>query len=251
MPSPCILVVDDEKDVVAVLIDLIETDGSRAIGTTDPEKALDIVQAEEVDLVIVDLMMPQRDGWRLLEDIKKYDTSIPVIVLTGFLTEQSEAILSNKNADSYLIKPVDHDRLQAQLKHHLLEHQPKAYAQIVVIDADEEIRDDLNHALSRRGFEITTFDTLAPAQEAIESVPPDLIILDIAFPEGNGFDLCQTLHQNSATKHIPVLILTAESSRQNLMTAIQLGIRGFVAKPAAPNDLVERVLKIFRHTHIE
>ena len=80
MPSPCILVVDDEKDVVAVLIDLIETDGYRAIGTTDPEKALDIVQAEEVDLVIVDLMMPQRDGWRLLEDIKKYE---PIIALDG------------------------------------------------------------------------------------------------------------------------------------------------------------------------
>lgn len=251
MPSPCILVVDDEKDVVSVLVDLIETDGYRAIGSTDSEKALDIVQAEEVDLVIVDLMMPRRDGWRLLEDIKKYDTSIPVIVLTGFLTEQSEAILSSKNADSYLIKPVDHDRLQAQLKHHLIEHKPTTHARIFVIDTDADIREDINHALSRRGFEITTFDALAPAQEAIQNASPDLIILDITFPEGNGFDLCQQLHQNPTTKHIPILILTAESSRQNLMTAIQLGIRGFVAKPTAPNDLVERVLKIFRHTHIE
>ncbi|MFT5369101.1 MAG: DNA-binding response OmpR family regulator [Candidatus Latescibacterota bacterium] len=246
--TPCILVVDDEKDVLAVLIDLIETDGYRAIGTTDPEKALDIVQAEEVDLVIVDLMMPKRDGWHLLDDIKKYDTSIPVIVITGFLSQQSEAILASKHADSYLIKPVDHDRLQSQLQLHLMDHHPEKVARIVVVDADQNTREDTDHALSRRGFQIATFDALAPADASIQNTPPDLIILDITFPEGNGFDLCQTLQKSPDTKHIPMLILTSESSRQNLMKAIQLGVRGFVAKPAPPNALVERVLKILRQS---
>ena len=247
MSTPaCILIVDDEKDVLAVFIDLIETGGYRAIGTTDPEKALSIVQAEEVDLVIVDLMMPKRDGWHLLEDIKKYDTAIPVIVLTGFLSEQGESILASKQADSYLIKPVDHDRLQAQIKHHLLNHTPASNAQIVIIDADANTREDTNHALSRRGFKITPFDALAPAEQFIQNTPPDLIILDITFPSGSGFDLCQHLQKKPDTKHIPTLILTAESSRQNLMKAIQLGVRGFIAKPVAPNALVERVLKILR-----
>jgi DNA-binding response OmpR family regulator len=248
MPTPaCILIVDDEKDVLAVFIDLIETGGYRAIGTTDPEKALGIVQAEEVDLVIVDLMMPKRDGWHLLEDIKKYDTSIPVIVLTGFLSEQGESILSSKKADSYLIKPVDHDRLQAQIKHHLSDNKPSKNAHVVIIDANPDTREDTEHALSRRGFQITSFDALEAAELSIHNNPPDLIILDITFPKGNGFNLCQNLQQNPKTKHIPTFILTEESSRQNLLKAIQLGVRGFVAKPAAPNALVERVLKILRH----
>lgn len=247
MSTPaCILVVDDEKDVLAVLIDLIEMGGYRAIGTTDPEKALGIVQAEEVDLVIVDLMMPKRDGWHLLEDIKKYDTSIPVIVLTGFLSEQGESILASKQADSYLIKPVDHDRLQNQIKHHLQNHTPASPAHIVIIDADAATREDTHHALSRRGFQITPFDALNSAELFIQNNPPDLIILDITFSNGNGFDLCKRLQKSPNTKNIPTFILTADSSRQNLMTAIQLGVRGFVAKPIAPNALVERVLKILR-----
>lgn len=247
MPASSILIVDDEQDVLNVLIDLIETDGYHAIGTTEPEKALDLVRAEEVDLVIVDLMMPKMDGWRLLDDIKKYDTSLPVIVLTGFLSEQSEAILASKNADSYLIKPVDHDRLQAQLKQHLVEHHPAQNAHIVVIDPHQDTRDDIDHALSRREFKVTPFEALAPAEIFIKNNLPDLVILEITFPQGNGFDLCQTLHESATTKHIPTLILTSESSRQNLLKAIQLGVRGFVAKPAAPNDLVERTLKILQH----
>jgi len=244
--QPSILIVDDEKDVLAVLMDLIETDGYRALGTTDPEKALDIVRAEEVDLVIVDLMMPKRDGWHLLEDIKTYDTTIPVIVLTGYLTEQSEAILASKQADSYLIKPIDHDRLQALLKHLLNRDQIPKQAHIVVIDSDREICEDLDRALSRRGFKITTFDTPAPALEFIQENLPNLIILEITFQNGNGFELCQSLQEDPKVKHIPTLILTADSSRANLMKAIQVGVRGFVAKPAAPNSLAERVLKILR-----
>ena len=237
MSTPaCILVVDDEKDVLAVLIDLIETGGYRVVGTTDPEQALGIVKAEKVDLVIVDLMMPKRDGWHLLEDIKKYDISIPVIVLTGFLSEQSESILANKQADSYLIKPVDHDRLQTQIKRHLRDNPPPSNAHIVIIDADANTREDTHHALLRRGFQITPFDALAPAEQFIQNNPPDLIILDITFPNGNGFDLCQHLQKSPNTKHIPTFILTA----------IQLGVRGFVAKPVSPNALVARVLKILR-----
>jgi twitching motility two-component system response regulator PilH len=191
-------------------------------------------------------MMPKRDGWHLLEDIKKYDTAIPVIVLTGFLSEQSESILASKQADSYLIKPVDHDRLQTQIKHHLQDHPPSSKAHVVIIDPDSNTREDTHHALSRRGFQITQFDALTPAELFIQNTLPDLVILDITFPNGNGFKLCQNLQKNPNTKHIPTLILTTESSRQNLMIAIQLGVRGFVAKPVAPNTLVERVLKILR-----
>ena len=244
---PCILVVEDEKDVLAVLVDLIETDGYRVLGTTESTKALDMVRAEEVDLVLVDLMMPERDGWHLLDDIKKYDTAIPVIVLTGFLNEQSDAILASTKADSYLIKPVDHDRLQAQIRHHLMPRQAPDELQIFVIDADAAHREDTVHALGRRGFRITAFDSPDIARPAVLKSPPSLIILEVCFPGSNGFDFCRQLQEDPDTRNIPLLILTSDSSRKNLMAAIQLGVRGFIAKPAAPNDLVARVARICRH----
>ena len=83
-----ILVVDDDDDVLEILIELIRADGYRVSGAESGEKALEALQRESIDLVLTDLMMPEMNGWELLAAIKQNDESIPVILITGFITEQ-------------------------------------------------------------------------------------------------------------------------------------------------------------------
>lgn len=241
-----ILVVDDEEDVLSVLLDLIRADGYNATGTANPEEALELVKDEVIDLVIVDLMMPKMSGWNLLKSLKSYDQALPVIVITGYITEQSESILTSQQADGYLIKPVDHQRLHNQLQALLSPTTPQIPATIAVVDDEFDTRRIVDHVFSRRGFTVAQYETVASALEAIQTDPPNLIILDLAFPHEDGFDLCRSL-QNTPAADIPVLILTAHASRENLMHAIRLGVRGFIAKPFAPNALADRAAKVLRH----
>lgn len=241
-----ILVVDDEEDVLCVLTDLVRADGYRVTGTTDPQEALALVRQEVIDLVIVDLMMPKMSGWRLLKSLKTYDTKLPVIVLTGFINEQSESILTNQQADSYLIKPVDNQRLYKLLQTFLSPSLQSSPTTIVIVDDDPDTQRIVDHVLSRRNLTVTAFDDISPAFEYIHTNVPDLIILDLIFPNANGFDLCAKLQEHPETSDIPVIILTAQASRGNLMKAIGYGVRGFLAKPFAPNALADRVAHVLR-----
>jgi len=241
-----ILVVDDDADVLSVLTDLLRNDGFRATGAPNGEDALKIVQRELIDLVIVDLMMPRMDGWHVLREIKTYDTALPVIVLTGFITEQGESILTSHQADGYLVKPVDHTRLHTQLRMLLSDQRKEEDPYVVVVDDDPDIQQIVNHALSRRDIRVETFEAIQSAHEHIQAQPPDLIVLDLIFPKSHGFELCRALQAKPETAEIPILILTAHASRQNLVEAIRLGVRGFIAKPFSPNALADRVLKILK-----
>lgn len=245
-PSHHILIVDDQVDVLDVISDLLHTDGYRTTGATNGAEALAIIRRESVDLVIVDLMMPGMNGWRVLREIKTYDTTIPVVVLTGFITEQSESILTSQQADGYLVKPVEHSRLKILLRNLLAAPSSAQSGAIVVVDDDDDVCRAIEHALARRGLTTTAFNAIPSALDHIRQTHPDLIILEIVFPEASGFDLCRRLQEHPETADIPVIVLTAEASRQNLMQAIQLRVRGFIAKPFAPNEVAERILKILR-----
>lgn len=229
-----------------MLTDLIRADGYRTTGTTDPKEALALVRQEIVDLVIVDLMMPKMSGWALLKALKTYDTKLPVIVLTGFMSEQSESILSSQQADGYLIKPVDNQRLYKLLQTFLSPTSQSSPSTIVIVDDDPDTQHIVDHVLSRRNLSVTAFDDISPAFEYISANIPDLIILDLIFPNANGFDLCVKLQEHPETSDIPILILTAHASRENLMQAIRHGVRGFLAKPFEPNALADRVAQILR-----
>ena len=244
-----ILVVDDEEDVLEILIELIRADGYRVSGAESGEKALEALQRESIDLVLTDLMMPGMNGWELLTAIKQNDESIPVIVITGFITEQSESILTDHQADGYLIKPIDQRRLQVLLKAHLFSHNLGRSVEVVLVDDDKSTLQAVDETLSKRGILVAGFEVPDEALQHILASPPDLVILDLLFPNASGFDLCKALHQTPETQDIPILILTAQSSKENLLQAIRLGVQGFVAKPFDPDELAERILKILRQSN--
>lgn len=126
-----ILVVEDDPDVVLFLTTLLQDHGYRTLSATNGLEGWMAVQKERPDLVLLDLMMPQKSGISLLTDIKKDETlrDIPVIMVTGISAEtgiELESFLkrgSDETArsmpfkpDGYIEKPVDPDRLIALIK---------------------------------------------------------------------------------------------------------------------------------------
>jgi DNA-binding NtrC family response regulator len=105
-----ILVVDDEQDNCDYLKLVLTREGYEVITTTDPTQTVDILRGSDFHLVILDMMMPQMSGTEVLEQIRKYDTDIAVIVATAYPTVDTAVASLKAQASDYVKKPMEPDQ---------------------------------------------------------------------------------------------------------------------------------------------
>jgi CheY-like chemotaxis protein len=116
-----ILVVDDNPDNRDVLSRILELSGYAVISAMNGIHALDIAEQERPDLILMDLAMPEMDGWEATSNLKTrpHLAHIPVIALTGHVTSDDIRRAIHAGCQDYLAKPVDFDRLLYKVKTHL------------------------------------------------------------------------------------------------------------------------------------
>ena len=121
-----ILVVDDDPDLVDSIAMKLESENYRVAKAYDGEEGWDRMQAEKPALVVLDVMMPRKNGYKLCDDIKKSETYNDVIVI--LLTAVADAVATtnythqdgkNTLADDYIAKPIDLDNLMEIIGDHL------------------------------------------------------------------------------------------------------------------------------------
>ena len=122
-------------------------------------------------------------------------------------------------------------------------------AKILFVDDDVDLGSTLSDVLRAEGFDVETIDTLNGAREALQAAPPDLLILDVMFPENlsGGFDLAREICESEATRHLPIILLTAVN--QELPMDFSAGdidgewmpVQDFIEKPVGIPELLEKV----------
>ena len=113
MAKPRILVVDDEDDLRNLLTHLVGNAGYDVTSAADGAEALETARAEKPDLILLDVMLPKLDGYRVCR-LLKFDQNyknIPIIMLTAKTEEQAMATGIRTGANQYLTKPVEPERL--------------------------------------------------------------------------------------------------------------------------------------------
>lgn len=110
-----ILVVEDDKNLNKSICLFLAQKGFEAQGCYDGEEALDLLYKTSFDLVISDIMMPKVDGYKLLENVRKLDKSIPFIFMTAKEDFPSKQKGFNAGVDDYLVKPVDLQELYLRI----------------------------------------------------------------------------------------------------------------------------------------
>jgi DNA-binding response OmpR family regulator len=113
-----ILLVDDEVDLVEVVKLRLETVGYEIIPAYDGQEALDKARSEKPDLIILDLMLPKMDGYKVCGLLKKDPrySGIPIIMFTARAQEDDEALGREMGADAYITKPFEPQALIAKIK---------------------------------------------------------------------------------------------------------------------------------------
>ena len=112
---------------------------------------------------------------------------------------------------------------------------------IVVIEDDQDLCTLLEYNLSNAGYSVVMLHRLAGALQAIQDHGPDLVLLDVMLPDGDGFDFCRQLRRNTATADVPILFLTARSQELDRVLGLEIGGDDYITKPFSPRELMARI----------
>lgn len=221
-----VLIVDDEPNAVKVLSAILSTEGYNIYRSFDVEKAVKLINQEQMDAVITDLRMPDRDGLEFFEYIKKNHPDIPVIFLTGYGTVESAVHTITRGAYYYFIKPPDYVKLKGILSKAVEERRTKrdsAPSNMPIVPGCRIIG---KHPEMKK-----IFDTLRTVSDTGSSVL-------VTGETGTGKELiARALHYGSRRKEKPFIAFNCASIPRELMESELFGYE----KGAFTNALSRRV----------
>jgi DNA-binding response OmpR family regulator len=118
-------------------------------------------------------------------------------------------------------------------------------AEIIIVEDNESIREAVSSYLRLDGHEVREFGLVQGVLEAVKMRSPDLLILDVMLPDGDGFQLAKRIRERF---QVPMLFLTARTSESDRITGFEVGGDDYVVKPFSPKELALRVQSIIRRT---
>jgi len=116
---------------------------------------------------------------------------------------------------------------------------------ILVVEDEESISQPFAEALRRAGFEAVVTGTAAGAIELAASEEPDLVMLDLALPDGDGRDVCRELRR---TSDVPIVMLTARGTEMDKIVGLELGADDYVVKPFSAAEVISRIRAVLRRS---
>jgi DNA-binding response OmpR family regulator len=111
-----ILVVDDEPDIVLGLKDALEFEGFRVLAATSGKEAVQLARQERPNAILLDLMLPDKNGYQICEEVRHFDVSVPILMLTARSQEADKIRGLDAGADDYVTKPFSLGELVARLR---------------------------------------------------------------------------------------------------------------------------------------
>jgi DNA-binding NtrC family response regulator len=123
--SKKVLIVDDEPNAIRVLSVILKEEGYHVLESMNVDSAVGIIHNEEVDAIITDLKMPDKDGFELFKYVSEHHPNMPVMFLTAYGTVESAVNAMTSGACYYFIKPPDYPRLKNVLAHAIEKHSAK------------------------------------------------------------------------------------------------------------------------------
>jgi signal transduction histidine kinase/DNA-binding response OmpR family regulator len=202
-----VLVVDDEATARELVARFLTRNGYRVLLASGGEEALALAREHSPDVITLDVIMPEVDGWAVLGRLKSDPrvADIPVILMT---IADDQNLGFALGAAEYLTKPIDWNRLELVLRKYRAEEvSPSA----LVVDDSAVTREMLRRGLEREGWSVVEAENGRVALERVAEHVPQLILLDLMMPEMDGFEVADALRRNEAWRDVPVLVVTSKS----------------------------------------
>ena len=201
-----ILIIDDDPTVRELMRRQLERDGFEVHSASDGKEGITKAREIKPDLITLDILMPDLDGWSVLRSLKADPevSSIPV-VMASILDEKNKGF--SLGAADYLSKPLERERLIGSIRNLIGEGEGK---KVMLVDDDPGMRLSVREALSRSGYEVLEAENGSQAISLLEenNSAPDIILLDLIMPIMNGFEFLEKF-RNDLQSPIPVIVITS------------------------------------------
>ena len=235
-----IVCVDDDPEVLVLLKSHLEGEGFEFVGVTDSTRALGTVKEMKPILVTLDIMMPEKDGWQVLHELKADPEvkDIPVIIHS---IVDNKALALNLGAESYVVKPVEADKIVSIVR----ATTRTDGGDILVVDDNEDFTNFIRNILQRSKFNISTARNGVEAIEFLRRKIPSLVFLDLLMPEMDGFKVVEKMREDESLKDVPVVVLTAMEITQEERGMLNSHIKNIVRKEGLTREMILREVNKF------
>lgn len=210
-----VLVIDDEKDFTQLMSEILQKHDYRVSVSNEGMAALDLMDQENYDVVLLDLIMPQVNGLQVLQKIRARDSQIPVVILTGDSRKNIVNHALELGAYDFINKPVDWGRLEFVLKNALKVRQLQQKIDYLEKSLDEKYN---------LGTLVTLSDRMQEVLRQIKRVIPSEASVSISGAAGTGKELiARTIHFNSQRKNHAFVVLNCSALPDSVIDAELFG----------------------------
>lgn len=269
MNTQKILIIEDEEILIDVLQKRIKQEGYDVFLARDGEEGIEKIKEVKPDLILLDIIMPKKNGFEVLEEMKKDQNiaNIPVIIISnsGQSVEIDRAF--DMGIKDYLVKTqfdpaevIEKITKQLVIEEAVAEKESKGKAKnlkiksdnsiskkkgghkILIIEDDKFLQDLIAKKLISNGLETITASDGPQGVKTAEEKMPDLIILDLMLPGMDGFEILRQLKDNPNLALIPVIILSNLGQKEDVEKGLGLGAKDFLIKAHfTPKEIIEKV----------
>ncbi|MGF1506180.1 MAG: response regulator, partial [Anaerolineae bacterium] len=205
-----VLVIDDDPDARDLLMSFLSNQGYTVHAASSGPKGIELARQIEPDIITLDVMMPEVDGWAVLGQ-RKADpdlADIPVVIVT---MSGERNLGFSLGASEFLVKPVDHGRLLDVIERSAPREQRPDNPVILVVDDDPQVRDMFRDVLEAEDWMVSEAADGQAALLTLEQLVPDLVLLDLMMPHVDGFEFVRRMRQVDAFRSIPGIVVTAKT----------------------------------------
>jgi signal transduction histidine kinase/DNA-binding response OmpR family regulator len=237
--GPTVLLCDDDDDVREVRAAMLAAGGYRVLQAGSGEEAVRLAVSERPRAVLLDLQMPGVSGWETVGALRDRPETraIPIVIVSVMAPEPDEAV------DVWLPKPVDERSLFASLEAAL--EQDGTGCRVLLVEDDDDLAAVIVARLSARGVETVRCATAAAALAAAAEIEPDLLVLDLGLPDGDGFEVVEALRRDDTLRSVPTVVYTGRDVSAADRKRLALGDTAFLEKGRiSVEDFEARVLEL-------
>jgi two-component system, NtrC family, sensor kinase len=258
--SENVLIVDDSLTVRMDLADAFEAAGLRPVLCSSIREARDAFAAQTIDLVILDVLLPDGDGVELLKDIRTNPATcgLPILMLSSEADVKDRIRGLTTGANDYVGKPYDAAYVVARGRELLRPRQQEnpgsaaaEKATILVIDDSVTFREELRQALEQSGYAVVTAASGEKGLRLAASRRPAALIVDGVMPGMDGATVIRRLRLDAALRGLPCLLLTASDEQGAELRALDAGADAFVRKEEDMDVILARLAAMLRTARTE
>ena len=231
------LIIEDDKDAVELLKRWVMPFGYQVISAQNGEQGLAVARKERPDIILLDIHMPKKTGWELLQDLSDDPelSGIPAVVVS---IDDNRRVSLENGACEHLMKPVS----ESQLSEVMQVYKRDIAGDVLVIEDDDDSAALAMRAAAQAGFSVRRAVNGLDGIALAKARRPAAVILDLSMPELDGFETLSMLREDRNLSKVPVIVVTAQSLDEIQRTVLKSDAQSVHTKGvSSPREIIASV----------